>query len=117
MTKYVLNGRTFESEDECLEYIESIEDEGKRIRSVMQRRPLREGDKIERRTEVVGEESFYVSSVVRADGDIEVWMKHLEDDDYTDKVMTHEKYALVAKFRLDKPEPLLPMSFSEPITS
>ena len=112
-SNFEFNGRKFESEDECLDYIKSIEDEGKRVRAVMQRRPLREGDRIERRTEVVGEDTFFVSKVIRADGRIEVWMKHYEDTGDTCKLMTHEGYALVASFALKETEPLLPMSFDE----
>ena len=114
---YEFNGRVFESQDECFEYMQSIEDEGKCIRAAMQRCPLREGDKIERRVEVIDEEEFFVSKVVRADCRIEVWMKRYEDSDYTRKSMTHEGYSFVAGFSLDKPEPLLPMTFDDPIFS
>ena len=116
-SNFEFNGRKFESEDECLDYIKSIEDEGERVRAAMQRRPLREGDRIERRTEVVGEETFFVSKVIRVDCRIEVWMKYCEDSDYTNESMTHEGYALVASFVLSESEPLLPMSFDEPIFS
>ena len=84
--------------------MKSDRDEAKRILSAMQRRPLRKGDRINRRTEVVDGTAHWVSKAIRADGGMEVWMRRYVDGDDSYRLTTHVGYVLIAHFVSVEPD-------------
>jgi hypothetical protein len=102
--KFKFNGRTFKSLGEWLDYLKAGEEENARILLAKQQRPLREGDQMHRITILIDGVAHWSSSIIREDGEIEVWVKRYVDDDDTVGLTTHENYTLVAGFRIPPSE-------------
>jgi len=97
-----IDGRTFENINQWLDYLQQGVDENQRLLAIMQNRPLREGDKIDRRIELLDDVEYIVSMIIRSYGDMEVWMRRCVDEDDSDTSMTHVGFTLVAHFIVNR---------------
>jgi hypothetical protein len=65
------------------------------IREAQKRRPMVNGDRLQRSTVLIDGKAHWVSTVLRKDGGIEVWLKRYIDHDDTIYDSTHHGFTLV----------------------
>jgi len=73
--------RQFDTPEALHVFLQEAIAEEEQIKEAKQRRPLHEGDQLFRQTFILDGKAHWSSVVIRADGDIEFWVKCYEDSD------------------------------------
>jgi hypothetical protein len=89
-----ISKRRFKNAGAILNYFHERHKEEVALTRAKQARPFRVGDEIARRTVNINGLAYWVSTVIRADGSIEVWAKRYVDFD--ENHPTHEGFTMLA---------------------
>jgi len=89
--------------NEFLRYAADQDREAQAILEAQRRRPLVQGDRLQRSTVVIDGKAYWQSSIIRKDNSIEVWLKR--DIDYDDSIheTTHVGWTPIAGFQISQP--------------